>query len=65
MNNKSIQSCIDDRDKSALYRLHMKSKIDDKQLFDAIISIDNSVQSKKPNYGKLIHDILFPSVANH
>ncbi|MEE9338596.1 MAG: hypothetical protein V3U87_10980 [Methylococcaceae bacterium] len=65
MNSQNIESYILNRDKLALYRLHMENKIDDEQLFDAIIKIDNSVKSKKTDYGKLVHNILFPSVVDH
>ncbi|KAF3981162.1 MAG: hypothetical protein HFP81_07900 [Methylococcales symbiont of Hymedesmia sp. n. MRB-2018] len=65
MNSQHIESYIQKSDKLALYRLHMEGKINDEELFDAIIKIDNSVKSKKPGYGKLVHNILFPSAAEH
>lgn len=61
MNSQHIELYIQDKDKLSLYRLHMDGKIDDEQLLYAIIEIDNSVKSKKNNYGKLVHNILFPS----
>lgn len=61
----SIESCIKQHDKNGLYRFHMERKITDDELFNAIITIDNSVKSKKTNWLLVIHDILFPSATRH
>jgi hypothetical protein len=58
---KNIDLLIKNRDKNALYILHMKRIIDDDKLIDAIIKIDDSVVSKKTRFLKLLHDIIFPS----
>ncbi len=62
MHNLAIH--IKNRNKYELYMLHMQSKINDQQLFDAIIEIDDSVKIKKNSWLKLAHDIIFPSCVN-
>jgi len=65
MNNQQIEPYIKTRDKTALYRFHMDNKIDDEQLFIAIVKIDNSVKTKRINWLELIHNIFFPSAVKH
>ncbi len=65
MSMHGIDSYVKNRDKSSLYRLHMENKINDEELFNAIIEIDNSVKSKKTDCVRLVHNILFPSAVEH
>jgi hypothetical protein len=64
MSNTQIESYIEKKDKSGLYRSYMEKKINDDELLDAIIRIDNSVKPNKTNWLEFIHNILFPSAAH-
>ncbi|MFA5983695.1 MAG: hypothetical protein WC782_06735 [Methylococcaceae bacterium] len=64
MSNEQLETCIQQRDKSSLYRYHMDKEINDDQLLEAIIKIDNSIKTKKTDWLAFIHNILFPSVAH-
>lgn len=63
--NPQIETYIENRDKSALYRGHMKREIDDNQLLEAILKIDDSVKPKRIDWIELLHDFLFPTVVKH
>jgi hypothetical protein len=61
MITEEIETYIHNRDKSSLYRSHMKKEISDDELVDAIVKIDDSVKPKDKDWIKLILDIIFPS----